>query len=126
MRRLLVFAFVLLHFASAAHAIAADYQIIDVRPGETVDTYFQINLSGKVYVRIETKRGPSCAEFWWIIWPFGTIKSLGRQCNGENFEIPGLSDFAFSSKLRAGGVAESTKLIVSASEAVARSITVAW
>jgi hypothetical protein len=55
---------VLLFILNAPAGLAADYQIVDIRPGETVDTYFEINLSGSVFIRIETKSGPSCAEFW--------------------------------------------------------------
>src|SRR5262249_3700146 len=58
-------------------ASAADYQIIDVPVGHAVDAYFQFNLSGKVYVRIETNSVPGCADFWWITWPLGRVQELG-------------------------------------------------
>jgi hypothetical protein len=108
-------------------ASAADYQIIDVPVGHAVDAYFEINVSGKVYVRIETSSGPGCADFWWITWPLGRIQELGHHCASAQFEIPGLlSDLSVSSKLRAGGVSQPTKLVVADRIEVARSVTIIW
>ena len=85
-------------------AHAADPQIENVSKGESKDLYFQINVSGTVYVKIAAKPGESaCANFWWIKWPLGNIKALGRHCNFARFEIPGITDLALSSKLRVGG-----------------------
>jgi hypothetical protein len=107
-------------------ARAADYQIIDIQPGQTVDVYFEINLSGEVVLRIATKTGPGCAEFWWINWPFGNISSVGKKCGSSRASIPGWSDFSLSSKLRAAGVSEPTKIIAASSERVANSVTLQW
>src|SRR5207248_2225009 len=79
----------------------ADYQVIDVQPGLTVDVYFEINLAGTVALRIATKTGPGCAELWWIKWPLGDIKSLGKKCGSARLAIPGITDFAVAGKLRA-------------------------
>ncbi|WP_156439830.1 hypothetical protein [Bradyrhizobium valentinum] len=111
-------------FCSSARAV--DFQVVEVQPGQNVDVFFQINLSGKVYTRIETRNGPGCANFWWILWPFGNIRELGKQCGFADFEIPGLFDFSVSSKLRAGGVSELTKVGFAADAQVARSITIEW
>jgi hypothetical protein len=105
---------------------AADYQIIDVAPGQKVDVTFEINLTGKVYVRILAQRGSGCADFWWIVWPLGYVRQLGRHCGAAEFGYPGLRDLAFSSKLRAGGVSVPTKFIYAASSRVANSTTVTW
>jgi hypothetical protein len=111
---------------STGSTIASEYQVITVTPGNDADVYFQINLSGTVYLKIETPRGPGCADFWWIIWPLGTVKQLGTRCGSDRLPIPSWSDFAIASKLRVGGVSEPTKIIAASSETVANSITVRW
>lgn len=99
-----------------------DPQIHVVDKGQSADLYFQINLKGTVFVKVAARPGDSnCADFWWIKWPFGTIESLGRQCGAASFKVPGLFDFAFSSKLRVGGTTNQIKIAVSASESVANS-----
>jgi hypothetical protein len=106
--------------------VAADYQIIEVNPGQTVDVYFEINLVGAVALRIATRSGPGCAELWWIKWPLGNIESLGRRCGSMRLSIPGIANLAVAGKLRAGGVDERTKIIAAATEQVANSVTVRW
>jgi hypothetical protein len=101
-------------------------QFVDVLPGQNVDLFFQINLSGKVYTRIDTRTGSGCAEFWWILWPFGTIRELGNRCGQAEFEIPSLFDYSIASKLRAGGVSELTKIALSATAEVAQTVTIPW
>jgi hypothetical protein len=105
-------------------ARADNYQIISVEPGQNVDVYFEINLSGGV--RIVSRSGSGCADFWWINWPFGTLQSLGRHCGAARFKIPGLTNFAIASKLRAGGVTEPTKIVAAANEQAANSVTITW
>jgi hypothetical protein len=111
-------------FITASHA--TDFQIIDINPGQTVDVYFQINLSGQVALRIATQYGPGCAEFWWIKWPLGNIKSLGRKCGSARLTIPSWADLAFAGKLRATGVTQPTKIVAAANERVANSVTLQW
>lgn len=111
---------------AALPAKAADWQVIDLPVGQSVDAYFEINLSGHVYVKIVTQNGPGCAEFWWIVWPFGYVKQAGRHCGGVKLELPGLLDAAVASKLRAGGASEATKLIAAANEKVANSVSISW
>jgi hypothetical protein len=115
---------VFLLIASAAEA--EDYQVIDVQPGQTVDVYFQINLEGSLALRILTKNGAGCAELWWIRWPLGNIRSLGRRCGAIRLTIPGFSDFSVAAKLRASGVSAPTKIIAASTERVANSITLHW
>lgn len=105
---------------------ASDFQIVEVQPGSNVDVFFQINLSGKVYTKIEQRDGPGCANFWWILWPFGSIRQLGQHCGYAEFDIPGLFDVSISSKLRAGGVTQITKIAFSATAEVAHSVTIPW
>lgn len=107
-------------------ASAADYQIIDVQPGETVDVYFEINLSGQLILRIATQAGPGCAELWWITWPLGSINSLGKKCGSVQLNIPGWFDLAMSAKLRAAGVDAPTKIVAASSEQVANFVTLHW
>jgi hypothetical protein len=103
--------------------LAASPQIIDVAPGQTEDAYFQINLSGKVFVVIAAKPGDeACADFWWVTWPLGRVESLGRHCNSASFPIPGVLSAAISSKLRVGGVKNKVKIGISANEEVAHNL----
>lgn len=99
-----------------------DPHIYTVEKGQSAALYFEINLKGTVYVKLGAKPGESnCAEFWWIIWPLGNIKSLGRHCGTASFKIPGVFDLAFSSKLRVGATDNQVKIAISASESLANS-----
>ena len=107
-------------------AQAADPQIIELKPNESADAYFSVNISGKVFVKIAAKPGEdACTDFWWIKWPMGEVTKLGRHCGGASFEIPGLFGWppTISSKLRVGGAKNLVKLAVSATEQVANSVT---
>jgi hypothetical protein len=104
-------------------ATANDFSVVDVPAEATVDVYFEINLSGQVYLNIRDREGPACANLWWIVWPLGTISDLGEKCGSVHLDIPGLSRFAISSKLRARGGSMPTKIGVAANERVANSIT---
>lgn len=129
-RKLYTSFFVLLMLTIAglpsASANAADYQMIELNRGQTVDVYFDINLAGTVALRIATKSGPGCADLWWIKWPFGNIESLGRRCGSFRLSIPGITRFAVAAKLRASGVQRATKIITAATEQVANSVPVRW
>jgi hypothetical protein len=106
---------------------ASDAQVIYVPPGESVDVFFQINTSGRVYVKIAAPAGEApCADFWWIEWPLGTVSQLGRHCNEAVFEIPGLLAASISAKLRAGGATSQLKIGISSDEQVARGITLTF
>jgi hypothetical protein len=111
---------------SPTPTVAADYQIIELNRGQTVDVYFEINLAGSVALRIMTMSGPGCAELWWIKWPLGNIESLGKRCGSVRLRIPGISNFSVAAKLRAGGVDRRTKIVAAATEQVANSVTVQW
>jgi hypothetical protein len=98
---------------------ADNYETIFVDPGNTVDVYWSINLSGKLYVAADTNGTPACVDYWWIVWPFAQIKSLGRQCGRASFALPSLSDWALGGKLRAGGAAARTRIRATAEEQIA-------
>ena len=59
MKRLFVALLLLGAAAAAMPAAATDFDIIEVPPGQTVNVYFQINLSGEVYINIGTA-DPEC------------------------------------------------------------------
>lgn len=114
-------------WAATPARAAPNYVIIDVPAGSTQDVYFEINLKGKVHVRLVAEDGgEACAEFWWIKWPLGNIQSLGRHCGSAAFDIPGLFDFAVSAKLRVGGAARHLKIVGSDDVSVANSVTVTF
>lgn len=104
-------------------AVARDYDIVSIKAGDTADVYFQVNLSGTLYLDIRTKEGAGCAKLWWIKWPLGTIKDEGRHCGFIKLDIPGFFDFSLSSKLRASAEGSDIKIGYSANEAVAHTIT---
>lgn len=100
------------------------YQVIDVPPGQTVDTYFEINLSGYVFLNIGNKSGPACVDLWWITWPLGRIKEIGNTCGSVRLNIPGWLDLAIASKLRARGGNELIKIVASENSQVANTIRI--
>ncbi|MBI5262913.1 MAG: hypothetical protein HY852_13955 [Bradyrhizobium sp.] len=105
---------------SLAHAARAeDYKTIWVDPGQSVDVYWDINLSGKVFLAADINGHAACLDYWWIVWPFTQIKQLGRHCGRATIDLPTLSDWAVGGKLRAGGAEARTRLRGTASEAVA-------
>lgn len=123
----LLFSTVFICMAISPRAVwAAKYQVIELYPGQDVDVYFEINLSGTVALRIETMSGPGCVELWWIRWPLGSIASLGKRCGSFRLPIPGVTEFTVSAKLRATGVDRRTKIIAAANERVANSVTLQW
>lgn len=113
--------------ATAARS-AGEFEIIDVPAATNKDVYFQINVSGKVYLRLVAENGgEACADFWWIKWPLGTVEKLGRHCGSAQFTIPTFfSDFAVSSKLRVGGANTHLKIAASDSIQVSSNATVTF
>ncbi len=109
--------------ASPSPSRSEDYKLIEIGPGETKDLYFEVNLAGSIHVRIAAAPGAEpCADFWWIKWPLGTIKDLGRQCGSASFEIPGWLDFSLSAKLRVGNARTPLKIVASENATVANSV----
>lgn len=108
---------------TAGPGAARDYEIVSIKSGDTADVYFQINLSGTLYLNIRTKDGAGCARLWWIKWPLGTIKDEGRHCGFVKLDIPGFFELSISSKLRASAEGSDIKIGYSANEAVAHKIT---
>lgn len=100
-------------------ALAADYETIWVGPGQSVDVYWGVNLSGKVFVAADADGQPSCLDYWWITWPLGRNVGLGRHCGRATFDLPGLGSFAIGGKLRAGGADAKTRIRGTADERVA-------
>jgi hypothetical protein len=108
-------------------ASAGDYKVIEVRPGEIADVFFEVNAGGTVFVRIVAESGnEACGDFWWVTWPLGRITQLGRRCNEAQFAIPGLLNFAVSSRLRVGGIRNRAKIIAGSTAQVANSVKLEW
>lgn len=105
--------------STAAHTQG---QLVSLPPNSAGDVYFQVNMSGTVFVNVMDPEGAGCAEFWWILWPFGNIKELGRHCGGASFEIPRLMSLSISSKLRAATGSRPVKIGVADKAEVAHSI----
>lgn len=115
----------LMMFLCTPFTFAENQKVIEIVPGQNGDAYFEINLKGSVYVYLVGEPGGEpCADFWWIIWPLGNIKTLGRFCHQATFEIPGWTSFAFSSKLRVGGAKNRVKVAVSENSEVAHKQTI--
>lgn len=119
----MLYALLAVHFfIGVTSSSAQSLQIESLERGETKDLYFQINVAGKVHVKmIASGSGEPCANFWWIKWPFGNVEQLGRHCSFASFDIPGLFRGAVSSKLRVGGSENDLRLGIAADETVARS-----
>lgn len=119
-----VFAFSLLFGVSSVIPVQAESPLIfTLHPNETANTYFEVNLTGTVYLKIAAPPGQEpCADFWWIKWPLGNVEQLGRLCDTAQLEVPGLSRFAFAARLRAGGAKSVVKVGIAAQEAVAHSL----
>jgi hypothetical protein len=105
--------------ASTSFASAQEHQLIRVEKDSTQDVYFEINLSGYVYLSIRSADGIGCADLWWIKWPLGTLTQLGTRCGNIRLAIPGISDFAISSKLRARAKDHSIAIVAGSSEHIA-------
>ncbi|RWP68183.1 hypothetical protein [Mesorhizobium sp.] len=113
-------------FVMSPSAKAEDFQTIWVEPGQSVNVYWNINLAGKVYLSADIGGNPACLDYWWIVWPFTQIKSLGRHCGRISFELPGMSDFAIGGKLRAGNADGKTRVLGTATESVAQTFPVSF
>lgn len=100
-------------------AHAADYETILVDKGQSVDVYWEVNLAGRVYVAADINGQPACLDYWWIVWPFTQVRSLGRQCGRAVFALPSLGDWAIGGKLRAGGADAPTRLRATSQESIA-------
>ncbi|MCS6291948.1 MAG: hypothetical protein H8J66_02655 [Nitrospira sp.] len=121
----LVFFSIISTLHSTKSDAANDTKIVDLNPGESVDAYFEVNLSGKLFIYIVAEPGgEACADFWWIKWPFGRNENTGRFCNEATLDIPGWTSLAISSKLRAGGAKNRVKIAVRANEEVAYKQTI--
>lgn len=112
-----------LSLASLSPSRGEDYKLIEIGPGETKDVYFEFNLKGRIHVRIAAAPDAEpCADFWWIKWPLGDIKDLGRQCGSASFDIPEWLDFSLSAKLRVGNARTPLKIVASENATVANSV----
>jgi hypothetical protein len=100
-------------------AVAQEHQLIRVASGATEDIYFEINLSGNLYLSIRSPDGIGCVDLWWIKWPLGNLTQLGKRCGNVRLAIPGISDFAISAKLRARAESKPIAIVASSSEKVA-------
>lgn len=124
MRARRVVAFIAAMISSSA--LAADYKTVWIDKGGSADIYWEINLAGKVYLAADHEGSPACLDYWWIAWPFGNIKQLGRHCGRVEFSLPGLTSFSVAAKLRAGGADSRTRVIGTSSESVANSFPVKY
>ena len=89
--------------AFSTPALSEEYETRWIEPRSNVDVYWSINLGGRVYVAADIDGQPACLDYWWIVWPFTQIKSLGRFCGRATFDIPRLSDLAIgASSARVG------------------------
>lgn len=118
-KRALLAVAIVVFLKSELSVMAEDYDTFWIEPGTSVDVYWNVNLSGRVYLAADIGGGPACLDYWWIVWPFTQIKNLGRFCGRAAFDLPGISDFAIGGKLRAGGATAKTRLRGTADESIA-------
>jgi hypothetical protein len=111
---------ILSFIAVAPKVLAQDLKTLEISPGESIDVYWEANLSGKIYVAADVAGSPACLDFWWILWPSTRIKNLGHQCGRMRFDLPSLTgDWAIGGKLRAGGAKARTRIQATSIETVA-------
>lgn len=106
----------------AGEGAARDYDVVSLKSGERKEVYFQINLSGNVYLDIRNKDGAGCATLEWTSWWNMWRKEEQRQCGFATIKIPGVFDGAVWGTLWATAEGD-IKIGYSADERVARSIT---
>lgn len=104
---------------SASPALAQDYNTEWVEPGKSVLLYWNLNLSGKVFVAADTNGNAACLDYWWKTIPLFITLKLGRHCGRASFDLPGLSNFAAGGGLYAGGADQKTRLRGTSQERVA-------
>jgi hypothetical protein len=121
-RLLTVLAFFTPLYASPAHALSGPPQIAQLPPGTATDIYFEINSSGKLWLRIGNASGPACATLWWIKWPFGNVSQIGKICGSTQLDVPGVFGFSISAKLRAVPESPGTSIALTCDESVAHSL----
>lgn len=85
--RLLASAFCLLALGTCP-CRGSDYKISAMRAGETKAIYSEVNLSGRVFLKLVSPDGVGCARLFWVTWPVRDTISFGRVCGQANFAIP--------------------------------------
>jgi hypothetical protein len=118
----LIAAVVILDLILIPVAMADDVKIIWVEPGQNVDIYWSIDLSGSVFVVADNDGQAACLDYWWIAWPFTQLVQLGRHCGRATFRLPGFSSYAIGGKLRAGGADSRTRVQGTSNETVAHGL----
>jgi hypothetical protein len=98
-------------FAAIANS-RDDVQIIDILAGQQADVFFQINTTGKLYLKIVAQSGESCINLWWIKWPSNSVEQLGRKCGNVIIDTPDVPNGAQAARLRAGPANAHTKIAV--------------
>src|SRR5271156_3875749 len=79
----------LMSFLALETAIANDApQIVDIPEGQSADVFFQINTSGKLYLKVVAAGGESCVDLSWIKWPNGEVQNVGRTCGNATIAPP--------------------------------------
>jgi hypothetical protein len=67
----------------------SDWKTIELLPGETKVLEWWVNLSGRLYVRIQNESGTNSLNCWWITGPFGSVQSIGTLVGFADLELPG-------------------------------------
>lgn len=93
--------------------------VVHLRDGETKSVYWQINLTGVVFLSIRSAAGAGCARMFWRTFPLNRTVSLEEICGNVRLEIPGIRNGAIMSTLWARANQGEVKIVGSSSERVA-------
>lgn len=69
---------------------SADGDQVRINPNETKDLYFFINLSGRLYYKVQNKSGTNKVKAWWVKGPFGSVEGVGNLVGSGNIPFKGL------------------------------------
>jgi hypothetical protein len=122
MFKLLIASVVVFDLILMPTAVADDVKIFWVEPGQNIDVYWSIDLSGSVFVVADHEGQAACLDYWWIAWPFTQIVQLGRHCGRATFKLPGFGNYAIGGKLRAGAADIRTRIQGTSNEVVAHGL----
>lgn len=113
----------LMLFSPCTSTAADDAAVTELKRGEETLVYWQINLTGLLWLSIRGPTGLDCVHLHWRTYPLFLKKSIGKTCGNVRLEVPGLSSGAVAASLYARSDVDDVTIIGSSSETVAHNYT---
>lgn len=95
-----------------------DATIVHVPAGETKLIYWEVNLSGVVWISIRRESSLGCAELFWRTYPFFGRTPLGERCGSFQLSVPSLSSGALAAALYARANDDGATVVGGSNESV--------